>query len=81
MKAIVATQGDNPNLSKIFIDDVLGGKLDKKKRMIGTRNFAKLLMCNNSTQNPSVGLDPSIVDRIRDEVQQEVISKNGATIS
>ena len=54
MKAIAATKGDNPNLSKIFIDDVLGGKLDKKKRMIGAGNFAKRLICNNLTKTPQL---------------------------
>lgn len=39
LKAIVA---NNPNLSKIFVEDVLGGKLDKKKRMMG-KNAARLL--------------------------------------
>ncbi|XP_042062933.1 uncharacterized protein LOC121806843 [Salvia splendens] len=44
VQEIAAMQGENANLSQIFINDVSGGKLDKKIRMFGTGNLAKSLV-------------------------------------
>ncbi|KAL1533051.1 hypothetical protein AAHA92_32991 [Salvia divinorum] len=76
VQAIAATKGENPNLSTIYINDVFGGKLDKKKRMFGTGNLAPSLMFNISTQSArgttSAGLDPSLRDELREEIREEL---------
>ncbi|KAL1562581.1 hypothetical protein AAHA92_05146 [Salvia divinorum] len=79
VQTIATTKGENPNLSNIFINDVFGGKLDKKKRMFGTENLAPSLMVNTSTQSArattSVGLDPSLRNELREEIREELRSE------
>ncbi|KAL1562675.1 hypothetical protein AAHA92_05231 [Salvia divinorum] len=81
VQAIAATKGENPNLSNIYINDVFGGKLDKKKRMFGTGNLAPSLMVNISTQSArgttSAGLDPSLRDELREEIREELRDQLG----
>ncbi|KAL1540687.1 hypothetical protein AAHA92_25001 [Salvia divinorum] len=76
VQTIATTKGENPNLSNIFINDVFGGKLDKKKRMFGTGNLAPSLMVNTSTQSArattSAGLDPSLRNKLREELRSEL---------
>ncbi|KAL1532920.1 hypothetical protein AAHA92_32872 [Salvia divinorum] len=76
VQAIATTKGENPNLSNIFINDVFGGKLDKKKKKLGTGNLAPSLMVNTSTQSArgttSAGLDPSLRDELREEIREEL---------
>ncbi|KAL1533973.1 hypothetical protein AAHA92_15748 [Salvia divinorum] len=80
VQEITATRGENTNLSQIFVNDVLGGKLVKKKRMFGTGNLAKSLVGGSSAQtvppgmnaHASADLDPSVRAEIREELRQEL---------
>ncbi|KAL1540034.1 hypothetical protein AAHA92_24448 [Salvia divinorum] len=80
VEEIAATLGENKNLSQIFVNDVLGGKLDKKKMMFGTGNLAKSLVGGSSAQtmppgmnaHASAGLDPYVRAEIREELRQEL---------
>ena len=69
MQAIAATKGENPNLSDIFINDVCGGKLDKKKRMFGIGNLASNLVFYTSTESARA---QTLRDELRDELRAEL---------
>ncbi|KAG6428144.1 hypothetical protein SASPL_112393 [Salvia splendens] len=75
VREIAATRGDKANLSQILINDVLGGKLDKKKRLFGTGNLAESLVPERTTglnARTSAGLDPSVRAEIREELREEL---------
>ncbi|XP_047966264.1 uncharacterized protein LOC125210725 isoform X2 [Salvia hispanica] len=73
VQAIAATKGKNPNLSDIFINDVYGGKLDKKRRMFGIGNLAPNLMVYTSTESArATTLRDELRAELRGEIREEI---------
>ncbi|XP_057769765.1 uncharacterized protein LOC130989716 [Salvia miltiorrhiza] len=48
VKANAEQQRENVDLSQIYVDEVMGGRLDKKKRMFGTGTIARSLVGGTS---------------------------------
>ncbi|XP_042030684.1 uncharacterized protein LOC121777476 [Salvia splendens] len=75
VQEIAAMQGENANLNQIFINDVFGGKLDRKKRMFGTGNLAKSLVGGRTpglNAHAPTGIHLSVRQELREELWEEM---------
>ncbi|KAL1563937.1 hypothetical protein AAHA92_06354 [Salvia divinorum] len=47
VQELAATQGENANMNDIFVNQVLGGRLDKKRRMVGIGDLGPCLVVSS----------------------------------
>ncbi|XP_057790027.1 uncharacterized protein LOC131006896 [Salvia miltiorrhiza] len=70
VREIAEQQGKSADLSQIYVDEMMGGRLDKKQRMFGTSTLARSLVGGTSQTIPSQHVDARF-DELQQQLQEE----------